>query len=253
MDNPHLTNDDMFSTVSTERLHEVVVRQIESLIISKQLSAGDAIPPERRLAELLGVSRSVIREAMRILERAGLLEIRPGKGAFVRNPSSLTVSRPLSFLVRMRQGTVEDCLEFRRYLEPEIAYLAATRGSAEHIASMRQSLLAMEEAKYVPERFIEHDQAFHSVLAESTGNPVFLLVLDSTIDLLHEMRQKTMHISTPFAQDRQEHAEIFACVSNHDAAGARAAMIGHLQSVEKQLQISDALSAAGGIHDLAAL
>ena len=253
MDNPNLASDDMFSAVSTERLHEVVVRQIESLVISKQLSAGDAIPPERRLAELLGVSRSVIREAMRILERAGLLEIRPGKGAYVRNPSSLSISRPLSFLVRMRQGTVEDCLEFRRYLEPEIAYLAALRGSEEHIASMQESLEAMEEAKYVPERFIEHDQAFHSVLAESTGNPVFLLVLDSTIDLLREMRQKTMHISTPFTQDREEHIRIFECVSGGNAEGAREAMAAHLNSVEQQLKDTDELIATGSLNQLAEL
>lgn len=236
VNNNQTAESSIYQTITNERLYEAVVNQIESLIISRQLSPGDAIPSERRLAELLGVSRSVVREAMRILERAGLIAIKPGRGAFVQDPSSQSISRPLSFLIRMRAGTIENCLEFRRHLEPEIAYLAAERRSEEDLRDMEFFLQEMERDKEIPERFIEHDQAFHSALAESTGNPVFLLVLDSTIDLLHEMRQKTMHISKPFKRDRQEHTEIFERVRNRDADGARAAMIAHLRSVAKQLE-----------------
>lgn len=226
----------MYQTITNERLYEAVVNQLEALIISKQLSPGDAIPSERRLSELLGVSRSVVREAMRILERAGLIVIKPGRGAFVQDPSSQCISRPLSFLIQMRAGTIEDCLEFRRYLEPEIAYLAAERRTDEDVRDMEFFLQEMDKDKNSPEHFIEHDQAFHSALAESTRNPVFLLVLDTTIDLLHEMRQKTMHISKPFVRDRQEHTKIFEQIKACNAAGARAAMIAHLQSVARQLE-----------------
>lgn len=236
IDNRPFAESSMYQTITNERLYEAVVNQLEGLIISGQLSPGDAIPPERRLSELLGVSRSVVREAMRILERAGLIVIKPGRGAFVQDPSSQSISKSLLFLIQMRAGTVEDCLEFRRYLEPEIAYLAAERHTDEDIREMEFFLQEMEKDKNNPEHFIEHDQAFHSAVAESTRNPVFLLVLDTTIDLLHEMRQKTMYISTPFARDRKEHTDIFEQIKARDAAGARAAMIVHLQSVARQLE-----------------
>ena len=238
--------DKLYQTVTSERLYEAVVRQIEALIAAERLSAGDVIPSERRLAELFGVSRSVVREAMRALERAGLIAIKPGRGAFVQNPSSETISRPLSFLMRMRRGTVQDCVEFRFHLEPQIAYLAAERRSDADVEALRLFLKQMNESAHQPRRFIEYDQAFHSTLAESTGNPIFLLVLDSTFNLIHETRVRTMHISGDFRRDRFEHSQIFERVRARDAEGAKAAMKAHLRSVVEQLELVESLEIGTG-------
>lgn len=233
-------SEQFYHAVTSERLSEAVVKQLESLIVAERLNAGDAIPSERRLSELFGVSRSVIREAMRTLERAGLVAIKPGRGAFVLQPSTETIFRPLSFLVRMRRGTVSDCLEFRRYLEPAIARLAAERHSDDDFAALRRALDGMDASIQYPEQFIEYDLGFHSALAGATGNPVFLLVLDSTIGLMQETRQKTMHISGAFAQDCREHHTIFERIVVNDPNGAEQAMIDHLASVARQLEIVDA-------------
>jgi GntR family transcriptional regulator, transcriptional repressor for pyruvate dehydrogenase complex len=237
--NNHST-EQMYHAVTSERLSEAVVKQLEALIVAERLNAGDAIPSERRLSELFGVSRSVIREAMRTLERAGLVSIKPGRGAFVLQPSAETVSRPLSFLVRMRRGTVRDCLEFRRFLEPAIARLAAQRRSDADLAALSRALEGMDAVTHDPEEFIEYDLGFHSALAEAATNPVFLLVLDSTIGLMQETRQKTMHISGIFERDRREHRAIFERIVAGDPDGAEQSMINHLASVARQLEIVDA-------------
>ncbi len=230
----------LYHTVTSERLSEAVVKQLEALIVAERLNAGDAIPSERRLSELFGVSRSVIREAMRTLERAGLVAIKPGRGAFVLQPSADTIFRPLSFLVRMRRGTISDCLEFRRYLEPAIARLAAERHSETDQAALRQALDGMDANIREPEAFIEYDLGFHSALARATGNPVFLLVLDATMGLMQETRQKTMHIWGAFEQDCREHHTLFERIVAGDPDGAAQAMIDHLASVARQLAIVDA-------------
>jgi DNA-binding FadR family transcriptional regulator len=233
-------SEDLYHAVTSERLSEGVVKQLEALIVAERLSAGDAIPSERRLSELFGVSRSVIREAMRTLERAGLVAIKPGRGAFVLQPSTETIFRPLSFLVRMRRGTISDCLEFRRYLEPAIARLAAERHSEIDIAALQRALDGMDANAQNPEAFIAYDLGFHSALAGASGNPVFLLVLDSTIGLMQETRQKTMYMSGAFERDRREHHTIFERILASDPNGAEHAMIDHLASVARQQEIVDA-------------
>lgn len=239
------TSEHLYRAVTVERLFDAVVKQIEALITAERLAAGDAIPSERRLSELLGVSRSVVREAMRALERSGLIEIKPGRGAFVANPTADSVVRPLSLLIRMRRGTVHDCLEFRRYLEPQIAHLAAQRRSDRDVEMMGAAVNGMDAWMHAPERFIEYDLAFHSALAQATGNPVFLLVLDSTIGLMQEIRAQTMHLSGAFDRDRSEHRSIFERVRHADPAGAEAAMIVHLDSIARQLSQVEAAARDG--------
>jgi GntR family transcriptional regulator, transcriptional repressor for pyruvate dehydrogenase complex len=231
--------EQLYRTVTSERLSGAVVKQLEALIAAERLNAGDAIPSERRLSELFGVSRSVIREAMRTLERAGLVAIKPGRGAFVLQPSAETVSRPLSFLVRMRRGTIRDCVEFRRFLEPAIARLAAQRRTDADIAALQRALEGMDAVAHDPEEFIEYDLGFHSALAEASANPVFLLVLDSTISLMQETRQRTMHVSGAFERDRREHRAIYERIVAGDPDGAEQAMIDHLASVVRQIESVD--------------
>jgi len=230
--------EDIYHAVTSERLFEAVVKQVETLIIAERLSVGDAIPSERRLAELFGVSRSVVREAMRALERAGLVEIKPGRGAYVKGLSPESVSKPLSLLIQMRRGSIQDCLEFRRYLEPPMASLAAARRSRADIQAMYTAQQGMDEIMDRPEQFIEYDLAFHSALAGATGNPVFLLVLDPIIGLIQQMRQQTMHLSGAFASDQNDHHQILERVKEGDAAGAEVAMRLHLDSVTRQLEVA---------------
>ncbi len=126
--------------VRSTRIYEEIVRQIRILIADGHLKSGDRLPPERDLAERFRVSRTSVREAMRALESRGLIGIRPGEGAFVREVSVEALVEPLALVILAQRETIADLYEARRLLEPPIAGLAARRASPEEVADMTRIL-----------------------------------------------------------------------------------------------------------------
>ena len=113
--------------MKTPRLAERIAQQLESLIANGDLVPGERLPPERRLAESLGVSRPSLREAIRILASKGLLQTRPGGGTYVAATIEVDLVEPLIALLRDQPETRYDVLEVRRALEGSAAYYAARR------------------------------------------------------------------------------------------------------------------------------
>ncbi|MCL6554439.1 MAG: GntR family transcriptional regulator, partial [Firmicutes bacterium] len=106
-------------------MYEEVVQRIRELIISRQLKPGDRLPAERDLAAVLGVSRASVRDAIRTLEAAGLVEPRQGDGTVVRQPSADTLMAPLASALLARRDLLADLLAVRKMIEPPIAREAA--------------------------------------------------------------------------------------------------------------------------------
>lgn len=223
-----------FETIRKNRVHEEVAKQLERLILNK-LQPGDKLPGERELAEMLGVSRSSIRDAIRRLEIVGLVEPRQGAGTVVREISTDTLVSPLANVIAHRRQLVGELLDFRKMLEPPLAARAATHASSGEIAGMDEILRRQGRKVRAGELAIEEDTEFHYRLALAAGNSVVLKVVDVVMDLLRETRSRSLQTEGRPQKSLAGHKRILAAIKRRDAAAAEAAMQQHIQDVEKMV------------------
>jgi GntR family transcriptional repressor for pyruvate dehydrogenase complex len=215
-----------FEAVRKNKLYAEVARQIEHLITEK-LHPGDKLPPERELAEMFGVSRSSIRDAIRTLEMMGLVEPRQGVGTVVREVSADSIVNPLAnVLGRKRQLVTE-------MLEPPLASRAAAHASAEEVAEMEAILRRQEEKMRRGDLAVEEDSEFHYSIALAANNSVVLKVLDLLMDLLRDTRERSLQVAGRPQKSLAGHRRILAAIRRHDAAAAGEAMLQHLNEVEE--------------------
>jgi len=164
--------------ITKTRLSEAAIEQIKELIVSENLEPGAKLPSERHLVEALGVGRSSIREALRILEIMGLVEVLPGKGAFVK---ALTgdLFIPLSEFLSTQKESLQHHFEARMVLEPAAAALAARRATAREVTLLRNNLESFKE--HLAERnlvgLIRVDIEFHRLVATATENQTIAVLM----------------------------------------------------------------------------
>jgi GntR family transcriptional repressor for pyruvate dehydrogenase complex len=211
-----------------------VLSRLSERILSGGFDPDGVLPPEGALAQSFGVSRTVIREAMRTLRSQGLVEVSQGRAPRVKPADARTVIASLDLLLRRGAGTLLHLVEARRPLEGEIAALAADRATSDHLAGLEAAIDQLVAAGTQAQR-VEADVQFHRVLAESTGNPVFGLLLETLAGLLRESRRQTI------AQSGVEmalagHRAVLEAVRRKDAASARQAMLEHLVLAERDLR-----------------
>jgi GntR family transcriptional repressor for pyruvate dehydrogenase complex len=216
----------------SNRVDEVVQRLREQ-IVSGKLAAEDSLPSEGDLATTLRVSRTVIREAMRILCTQGLVEISQGRRPRVKRADPQAAIISLDALLSRGSGSLQHLTEVRLPLEVEIAGLAAERATPEQLQELAGTNEQLASARSL-EDCIEADIAFHRALAVATNNPLFVLLLETVAQLLRESRRRTLTQSgTQLALE--EHQRIYETVAQHDSAAARAAMRQHMRLIERDL------------------
>ncbi len=175
----------MFTQAKKNRVFQSIIDQIEHAILYGELSEGDRLPPERELTELFGASRGTIREALRVLEEKGLIEVKTGMsgGAMVQIVPPQKVSEGLGRLIRSQQVSMRDIAEFREGVEGLAASLAAEKAGTAEIETFTEVLRRAEDALAAGvsewDRFIDADNEFHRFLGEFTGNTLYELVLNS--------------------------------------------------------------------------
>lgn len=206
------------------------------MVITGGLSPGDRLPPERELVDLLGVSRTVVREALNLLEARGIVSIEHGRGAVVSGGSTGAVRDTLGFLLRLRGETLWELLEMRRILEVEISGLAADRASVEDIGAMREQIDRMRDLIDKPEGYVDADVEFHALLAQAARNDVLLTMLEPVVDLLRASRE--VSASRPGSARRAlgEHEGILRRIEDNDAEGARQEMRVHLENTAEDIE-----------------
>jgi GntR family transcriptional repressor for pyruvate dehydrogenase complex len=224
----------MFRTVGDKsRLVDRVVDEIENLIVNGQLAPGMKLPPERELVDQLGVSRTVVREAVHILVAKGLLDPRQGVGTIVRQVTRDQVFESLDLLLRTSpEGvTFEHLYQIRSILEVEIAGLAADQATADDIENLRRIVAEMESALTTPKLLASTDIDFHRALAQITRNPLLVVF----VDLIRDLMQEYSELINPHIDPRQyvlpDHLRITERIAAKDVAGARQAMRDHLKQV----------------------
>jgi GntR family transcriptional repressor for pyruvate dehydrogenase complex len=242
----------LFTTVRREStLASRVTHQIEHLIVESRLRPGDRLPPERELARQFGVSRTVVREAVRALVAKSLLEVRAGSGTIVRSPTAESVTQSMTLFLRAGQPELdyEKVHEIRRILEVEIAGLAAERHTAEDLEEMEEILREASEIQDERNCFAECDVAFHAALARATHNELFSLLLDSVVDIMIKVREMGFDVPGTPVRALKYHRAILEQVKAGDPDGARQAMREHLIESEDTMRQALALQ-AGQTHDV---
>jgi GntR family transcriptional repressor for pyruvate dehydrogenase complex len=221
-----------FEVIRRNKVYEEVAKQIERLIL-KKLQPGDKLPSERELAEMLQVSRSSIRDAIRGLELMGLVEPRQGTGTIVREISAESLVNPFANFLKHRQEPVGELLDFRKMLEPPLAARAAKHASPEEIAEMEEILRRQEITLSRGEVSIAEDAEFHYSIALASGNSVVLKVLDILMELLRETRERSVQLKGRPQKSLAGHRRILAAIKRHDAEAAMAAMRRHIEDIEE--------------------
>ncbi|GAA2932678.1 FadR/GntR family transcriptional regulator [Streptomyces violaceus] len=230
----------MFSKVSGPvRLADQVAATLSEEIESGRLAEGDRLPTEVELVRQLGVSRTVVREALSRLRNAGLIEPRQGIGVFVLPRRT----RPLDLEAADTKAKVLQIVEVRRAMEGEAAHLAATRATPLDLARMRQALDAIDSAVGAGGDGVDEDLAFHRSIAESTGNTVMV----STLRYLGDVSRSGIRVTranearrNDFIEAvRAEHHAILAAIEARDAEAARMAARLHMNHAAARLQDAD--------------
>jgi len=219
--------------IRSTRIYEEIVRQVKVLISEGKLKSGDRLPPERELAEKFMVSRTSVREALRALESRGLVEIRAGEGAFVRDISLEALIEPLALVILPHREAVGELFEARRLLEPAIAALAARRATPDEIAEMERIL--EDQAKEVAQgrTGLAQDAAFHAALAQSAHNRSISRIVSALMDLLTQSREESLHTPGRPTRSHQDHVRILDAIRRRDELAAHRALLDHLIEVEK--------------------
>ena len=217
------------------RLTDQAVTHVTRMITSGDWPAGTVLPPEGDLAQQLGVSRTVIRECVRVLASRGMLDVRQGRGTFVTPPDAWTVTEPLALLVKADRSELPSWLEVRAILEVESAALAAQRLSGDDRARLSEALRRLEEESAHPDAYMEADIDFHLTIARATQNPALARLLRPVVQPLREEFLGTVRISQARDNATREHRAIAAAILAGDAGAARAAMTAHLNRVAEEI------------------
>ncbi|HZK67298.1 MAG TPA: FadR/GntR family transcriptional regulator [Chloroflexota bacterium] len=216
-------NESDVAPVTRDRLYEQVAQRIQELILADERPPGSKIPTEREMGEQFGVSRTVIREALKALSERGLVTIRPGRGAYVADPVDSALSEPIRLLYQLHNFSYDNLVEVRRVLEVEIAGMAAERALPDQLEKMRSAVAEM-------------DQHFHVTLAEATQNAMFPILIGSIGGLVHESRQLIFGVRGSPHRGQSYHRALLEAVERRDVVAARRAMRDHLAQVEADIQ-----------------
>ena len=215
------------TTVRPGRLCDEVMAQLEALIAAGEWPVGTKIPPEPELVAALGVGRNTVREAVRALEHAGMLEPRRGDGTYVRARSDLGAA----LLRRARRTTALHVLAVRASLERDAAAAAALHRSEADVVAIREAAVARRAACVGDDRarFVEADVAFHRAVIAATGNPVLVdLYAGLTEALQRSVSEIDEHDDDPAAFPG--HDELADAIAAGDPVAARAAADSYLDA-----------------------
>jgi GntR family transcriptional repressor for pyruvate dehydrogenase complex len=207
--------------------HERVVQRLHDGIASGHLQVGDHLPSERELCEQLGVSRTVVREAIRVLAAQGVLTVRQGRRAVVTANLAAPVRASLRHLIAAEGHALADLMEARQILEVSLSALAARRATEEDIAAAGAALEGMRAAPGSAD-FAQAHEAFHLAIARASRNPVLLRVIEPIIELLRQTPRLTREEAPLLPVGYEAHLVLFRAIRDHRPGAARRAMSEHL-------------------------
>ena len=212
-----------------ENLRDQIAGLIERYVADKRLQAGDRLPSERELARRLGVSRTPVRGAIRLLEQRGLVNMRVGSGTYVIGISPSTVAESIERYCSLSGCSYEDVVKVKGVLEPEIAALAAARATPEDLARLGELVEEIDEAlsEGDAEGFTASDAEFHVALAAASHNDAMIAIAAGLHRLVRAWMWARSEMNSEEPGRSYTHRTIYQAVSSRDPVLARGAMIVH--------------------------
>lgn len=230
-----------------------VVEYLLNLINSGKVKTGEKLPTELELMAQLGVSRTCVREAVKSLESLRLIEVRPGAGTVLLEPSPTALFMAESFWTQGASRNSDYLLEFRKIIEVGVASLAAERADAENIAAMQETVDRFRTELSGGAITPQTDLAFHAALAAASKNPMVVMVWEMIAARLTGVVaavNESPYCSYAAHETEREHNKILKAVKNHDARGAAAAMRSHLDNAEVICRVASVRTSDEANHNI---
>jgi DNA-binding FadR family transcriptional regulator len=242
----------MFQTAKPKKVFQEVVNQIEEAILAGRIETGQTLPSERELKGMFQISRGTLREALRVLEQKGLIEIRlgVGGGSVVKAVQADRVSESLGLLIRSQKVSLNHLAEFRESLEGSVAAQAADRRTAGDVGKLYDLLEAaracVDSDRQQRDTLLEIDKQIHMVIAGITRNPIYVSILTSIHDNIHRYYDRFLSMDgSELRENYRDLCELVAAIEKGSADTARRLACehvrrfnGHMQRREQQELVS---------------
>lgn len=226
-----------FHPIKPKKVSAQIAEQIRTSILAGEFAPGDRLPPERELAEMFGVSRPSVREALNMLSASGLIMSYQGGGTVVKSLVEAT-GNPLTELIRVQSERALDVIEVRKGMESWTAYYAAQRALPEDVRKLEEIVAGMKRNLDGFSPSEDLDANLHITIARATHNIVWLHLMQTIFDAMKEFQQTVWRAVYLTPEDHsllyEHHRTIFEAIKAKDAEGAREAMLRHLTFAEQR-------------------
>ncbi|UWF77350.1 MULTISPECIES: FadR/GntR family transcriptional regulator [Microbacterium] len=214
------------------------IQKIKAMIVSGELGPGDRLPPEKELAERLGLSRSSMREAVKALEVIRVLDVRRGDGTYVTSLEPHLLLEAISFVIDMHDDdSLLELFAVRRILESQATGLAASNATAEAAAALQAEIASVDPATVSIDDLVAHDIRFHRDIVRMTGNSYLASLIESLSSQTVRARVwRGLTESGAVERTLSEHRAIAEAIAQHDAALATSLATAHIAGVERWLR-----------------
>jgi GntR family transcriptional regulator, transcriptional repressor for pyruvate dehydrogenase complex len=213
-----------------------ITRTLLDYLLSGEIETGSRIPPERQLAEALGVGRSAVREAIKSLSLLGLLDVRQGDGTYLSRSGSELLPQVIEWGLLLGEQRIFDLVEARAEIEVMVAGFAAERADADGVARLRQRLKALRAASEDVARYVEADVALHVEVATLSQNAIFISLVSSLRSLLGVWAKRVLEHAGETASSFAMHEPIVNAIADGDVEAARQAMRAHMDRADRRLR-----------------
>ena len=220
----------------TQELSVVAAKRLREMIIEKEMKSGDRLPSESALGEMFGVSRSTVREAIKLLIAENVVEIQRGKGTFVTLQPGLSKD-PLGLEFANQKKLLDNLMETRMMIEPQIAYLAAQRATQANIDKLADIIEKIQAAGSNKGNHTPYDVAFHKAVAECTQNDVLYRILPIICESIQEGYFKTANVPGSYERAIESHFNIFQAIVNKNPETAKNETEKHLRQTKEDINI----------------
>ncbi len=225
----------MLDDIKIETIPEKIASEILKLISRGKLKAGDTLPSERKLSELLGVSRSSVREALKYLEVSGFIKTHPGKRTIIKNITENLIKNPIEILMKKDESKIIELTKVRVFLEAYGAREAALNRSNENIKNLKKIIEKME--KDLEKNIIDFktDFSFHTEIANSTKNTIYMHIIESIHNILSSSLKFYREVLFTSYETQlillNQHKKIFKNIAEKKPYEAEISMRDHLEFV----------------------
>jgi GntR family transcriptional regulator, transcriptional repressor for pyruvate dehydrogenase complex len=219
------------SPVRNQKVGERVAQQIASYILDRGLRGGDMLPNEKDMATALAVSRTTLREGLRLLETQGIIVIRtgPGGGPIVRTPKPADLANSASLLLQFMDVTFSQVIDSRAAVEPEIARLAALHRTEEQLEQLADSARTMADVVDDPPLYREQYAAFHELMGYATHNAVLAVIAATQRKISEVFQQEVVYGPKSVRGALQSHNRLVEAIRAQDATAAEAEATEHFR------------------------